>query len=431
MRGDFKALEAEAQPGVPLTYFDSGATSQKPTCVLEAVTEYYLSSANVHRGEYQLATHATELFEGARSSIARLIGATSEKQVVFTSGATDAINLVAYSWGTANIGPGDEIVATVMEHHSNIVPWQILAKRTGAVVKYARITEEGELDVDHLKSLLSPRTKLVTFAHISNVLGCITPVREVVSAAREVGARVLLDACQSVPHMRIDVKELGVDWLVASGHKMCGPTGVGFLWGSEEILNQMTPWKGGGEMINEVSLEGSTFAEVPARFEAGTPPIAQAVGLGAACEYLMRLGMDRIEAYEQELARYLWDSLSAIEGLKLYGPPPREGHGRAALVCFDDTTEDVYSHDIAVIMDEDGFAIRAGYHCAQPLHKEVLMTEFGSARASLSFYNTREEIDRFVDALRENLEMLRSGEGCVFDPNDPDACLCSTSRMRS
>jgi len=396
--------------------------------VLDAIGHYYGSAANVHRGTYVLAAQATEEYEGARSSVAKLIGATSPKEVIFTSGATEAINLVAQSWGSANLQPGDEILTTAMEHHSNLVPWQLAAQRTGAVVKYAWVTMEG-LDMEHFKSLLIPnRTKIVAIAHVSNVLGCINPILEVVAAAKKVGARVLLDACQSAPHLPINVERLGVDFLAASGHKMYGPTGIGFLWGKAEVLDAMPPWKGGGEMIKEVTLEGSTYAEVPARFEAGTPPIAQAVGLGAACEYLMKLGMERIEAYEQQLARHLWDALANIEGLTLYGPPPERG--RVALLAFNDSSEEVYPADIAMLADSDGFAIRAGQHCAQPLHR-ILGAKYGSARVSLGLYNTVEDVNRFAKSLRTNLEMLRAGEGCMFDPENPDECFCSTDRVRS
>mmetsp|Transcript_20419 Transcript_20419/g.47779 ORF Transcript_20419/g.47779 Transcript_20419/m.47779 type:complete len:533 (+) Transcript_20419:52-1650(+) len=430
VRGDFPALQAEAHRGVPLVYLDSAATSQKPRCVLDALNHYYETSANVHRGAYSMAERATEAFEAARDSVARLIGASSPLEVVFTSGATDAINLVVGSWGVANLGTGDEVVLTSMEHHSNLVPWQLAALRTGLVLKYARITQDGELDVEHLESLLTARTKLVAFTHVSNVLGCINPVRRIAEAAHRVGARVLLDACQSVPHLPMNVQELGVDWIAASGHKMCAPTGIGFLWGPQDLLRQMPPWKGGGEMIEQVTFEGSTYADIPARFEAGTPPIAQAIGLGRACEYLMSIGMDRIEAYERELSQHLWDSMASIEGLRLYGPPPALAE-RAALVAFNDTREGVYPADIALTVDSDGYAIRAGHHCAQPLHSQVLGEPFGTARVSLSFYNTHADVDGFVSSLRENLEMLRAGEGCVFDPENPEACYCSSARMRS
>ncbi|CAE7477280.1 csd [Symbiodinium natans] len=429
VRGDFPALSTEAYPGVPLIYLDSGATSQKPTCVLRALTDYYEHSANVHRGAYALAERATEAFEHARSSVATLIGAGSSQEIIFTSGATDAINLVAESWGSPNLGPGDEVLITVMEHHSNIVPWQLATQRTGATLKHVGVTEEGVLDMEEFHRLLSPRTKMVAFVHISNTLGCINPVKEIAEAAHAVGAKVLLDACQSVPHLKIDVQDLGIDFLVASSHKMYGPTGVGFLWGRPEILEAMPPWKGGGEMIKEVHMDESYYADVPARFEAGTPPIAQAVGLGVACDYLLELGMDQVEAHEQSLAKYLWESLAAIPGLRLYGPPASAGP-RAALVAFNDTEPDVYPQDLAGVLDGDGVAIRAGHHCAQPLHRALEAT-YGSARVSCAFYNTKEEIDKFVQSLTDALEIVRAGEACVFDPDDPESCNCSSGRMRS
>mmetsp|Transcript_22211 Transcript_22211/g.40874 ORF Transcript_22211/g.40874 Transcript_22211/m.40874 type:complete len:539 (-) Transcript_22211:152-1768(-) len=428
VRSEFKSLSPEAHHGMKLVYFDNGATSQKPRCVLDAMQRYYESAANVHRGLHVLAEQATEAFEMARESVARFVNAKSQDEIVFTSGATEAINLVANTWGVANLHEGDEVILTCMEHHSNIVPWQLLAQRTGARLRFAGITPDGELDVEQLESLVTSKTRLISLMHVSNVLGCVNPVARVVKTARSAGALVLLDACQSVPHMPVDVQELGVDFLVASGHKMCGPTGIGFLWGREEVLRAMPPWKGGGEMIKVVTLEASTYADIPARFEAGTPPIAEAVGLGAACDYLMRIGMERISAYEAELASHLWHSLAAIPGLKLYGPAPEKG--RAALVAFTDTEPDIYAADLALLVDEEGYAIRAGHHCAQPLHS-ILGAEFGTARASLAFYNTFEEVDGFVQAVRESLEMLRAGEGCVFDPENPDACYCSSDRMRS
>lgn len=429
VKADFPSLQMKAHGRMTLTYLDSAATSQKPKPMVDALEHYYAGAANVHRGAYELSASTTEAFEAARATVGQFIGATSPEEVIFTSGATEAINLVAASWGGKFLQTGDEIVLTVMEHHSNIVPWQLAAQKTGATIRYAQLTNDGELDLQHLKSLLTPRTKLVALTHVSNTLGCINPIHEVSTAAHQVGARVLLDACQSVPHIPINVAELGVDWIVGSGHKMCGPTGIGFLWGQLSLLREMPPWKGGGEMIKEVFLETSTFADVPARFEAGTPPIAQAIGLGAACKYLMHLDMRRIESYEKHLAEHLWNSLEAIEGLKLYGPPPRKGN-RSALVAFNDTSDDVYPADVATLLDSDGFAIRSGHHCAQPLHR-ILGATYGSARASLAFYNTIQDIDRFVDSLKENLEMLRSGEGCMFDPDDPDSCYCGSQRMRS
>lgn len=302
IRADFPLLEQQVHDGVPLVYLDSAATSQKPAVVLEAMARHQeRDNANVHRGAHALSVRSTDAYEAARDKVAAFVGAASRDEVVFTSGATEAINLVAQTWGRANLGEGDEVVLSVAEHHSNIVPWQLLAAERGVVLRYARLNATEQLDLPHLLTLLGPRTKLVAVQHVSNVLGAVAPVGEIVAAAQGVGARVLLDACQSVPHMPVDVGRLGVDFLVASGHKMCGPTGVGFLWGRGEVLEGMPPWQGGGEMIDQVSVDGSTFLPPPARFEAGTPAITQAIGLGAACDYLRTLGMEAVEEYEHEL----------------------------------------------------------------------------------------------------------------------------------
>jgi len=407
VRGDFPLLKVEVHPDVPLVYLDSAATSQKPRAVLDALDNYYLTmNSNVHRGAHTLGNRATEAYENARDKVAGFVGAPGgAREIVFTRGATEAINLVANTWGIRYLKEGDEVILSVMEHHANLVPWQMVAQRTGATLRFVQLTPTQEYDFDHFLSLLSPRTKLVALPHVSNVLGCINPVKDVVAAARTVRARVLLDACQSVPHMPVDVADLGVDWLVASGHKMCGPTGIGFLWGKYDVLESMPPWQGGGEMIDEVRLEGATYAPPPGRFEAGTPAIAQAVGLGAACDYLSSLGMARVQHYEHELAEYLWVKLSAVEGLELYGPPPRPGQPRAALVAFNDT-RGTHSLDLLAFLDLDGIALRTGHHCTQPLH--TALGQSSSARASLYIYNTFEEVDRLVDALHSSLHTLRS-----------------------
>jgi cysteine desulfurase/selenocysteine lyase len=372
----------------PLVYLDSAATSQKPKQVVDAVSHYYNKlNSNVHRGAHTLSRKATTAYEGARDKVASLINAVSRNEVIFTSGATEAINLVAYSYARTKLLPGDEIVVTEMEHHSNLVPWQMIAQETGAVVKYARIDfEKGELDVDHMLSLITDKTKIVGFQHVSNVMACINPVKDIVSAVRSKSpdSVILLDACQSVPHMEVDVQDLGVDFLVASGHKMCGPTGIGFLWGKEDILNSMPPFMGGGEMIDHVTLESSTFAKAPARFEAGTPPIAQAVGLGAAIDYLENIGFDNIEAYEHELAAYLNKRLREVEGVNVLGPPV--GKVRAAVCAFH--VDGVHPSDLSTFLDMEGVAIRAGHHCCQPLHQSRGISH--SARASLYIYNTKE-----------------------------------------
>ena len=370
-----------AGSGKPLVYLDSAATSQKPACVVEAMTRHLAeSNANVHRGAHMLSQLATEAYEGARDKVGAFVGARDRREIVFTRGATEAINLVAASWG-ARLVAGDEIVLSELEHHSNIVPWQLLAEQRGVVLRYARYdAARGGLDLEHLTSLVGPSTKLVALAHVSNTLGSAAPVGEVVRLARGVGAAVLLDACQSVPHMPVNVGELGVDFLVASGHKMCGPTGIGFLWARLETLESMPPWQGGGEMIDQVTLAGSSYAPPPGRFEAGTPAITEAVGLGAAVDYLSALGMQRVHAYEAELAQYLRARLAEVPGLTIYGPGP--GAPRAALCAFN--VDGVHPSDLATLLDLEGIAIRAGHHCTQPLH--AALGEPGSARASLYIF---------------------------------------------
>jgi len=408
LRSDFPLLEQDVS-GSPLVYLDSAATSQKPRSVLRAMTEHQeRDNANVHRGAHTLSMRSTEAYEAAREKVANFIHAASAREIVFTRGCTEAINLVAASWGAANLQAGDEVVLTVMEHHSNIVPWQLLAESRGIVLKYARLHAENEtLDMGHLESLVEPgKTKLIGVAHVSNTLGCQTDVQRVANLAKSVGAKVLVDACQSVPHMPVDVQSLGADFLVASGHKMLGPTGIGFLWAPYDVLAEMPPWQGGGEMIDEVTLAGVTFAPPPGRFEAGTPAITQAIGLGAACDYLTALGMERVEEYERELGRRLYEKLSAIDGLRIYGPPPSVEGGRAALCAFN--IDGIHASDLATFLDTEGFAVRAGHHCTQPLHAEL--DAAGSARASLYVYNTPEEVDRFCAELESTVEMFRSLE---------------------
>jgi cysteine desulfurase/selenocysteine lyase len=371
---------------VPLVYLDSAATSQKPQQVLDKLNYYYRNiNANVHRGAHTLSREATAAYEDAREKVSHFINANSREEVVFTSGATEAINLVVQSYGRENLGKGDEVVLTAVEHHANLVPWQMLAKEKGLTLKFVKIDPAtGTLDLKHFESLLTPNTKMVGFQHVSNVLASINPVDQIVEMIRSrcPDAKILLDACQSVPHMPTNVQELGVDFLVASGHKMCAPTGIGFLWGRLDLLNSMPPYQGGGEMIDEVTLEGSTFQPSPARFEAGTPAIAQAVGLGAAIDYLTEIGMDKIEAYEMEMGNYLYERLSEVPGITIFGPK----ENRVALAAF--CHESVHPSDIATFLDMDGVAVRAGHHCCQPLHKELGYSH--SARASLAFYNTKE-----------------------------------------
>jgi len=413
-RPDFELLDQSVWEGKPLVYLDSAATSQKPASVLSAMTRHLTrDNANVHRGAHALSQRSTASYEGARDKVAAFVGANDRREIIFTRGATEAINLVASTWGVAELGEGDEVVLSVMEHHSNMVPWQMLAQSRGVTLKYARLDADERLDLEHLKSLLSNRTKLVSIAHVSNTLGCVNPVGEIAALAHGVGAKLLLDACQSVPHMPVDVGALGCDFLVASGHKMCGPTGIGFLWGRYELLEQMPPWQGGGEMIDTVTLEGVTYAPPPGRFEAGTPAITQAVGLGAACDYLSGLGMAAVEAYEHELAAYLHERLSTIPGIRIYGPPPAvsaDENGstqRAALCAFN--IDGVHASDLATFLDQDGIAIRAGHHCTQPLH--TALGAAGSARASLYIYNTRDEVDTLIAAIAETVKMFQMLEG--------------------
>ncbi len=403
VRQDFPILHQEVH-GKPLIYFDNAATSQKPKVVLEALNHYYeYDNANVHRGAHSLSARATEAYEATRDKVAGFINAASRNEIVFTRNATEAINLVAYSWGLNNLKPGDEIITSVMEHHSNFVPWQIIAQKTGAVIKHVGLTATEEFDWQEYENLLSERTKLVAVVHISNTLGCINPVEKIVNLAHKNGAKVLIDACQSIPHLPINVQELNCDWLVASGHKMCAPTGIGFLYGKLDLLKEMPPFFGGGEMISEVYLDHFTTAELPHKFEAGTPAIAETIALGAAVDYLTNLGMENINGYEEELTAYLFSKLEQISNLRIYGPKPtQDGKARAALAAFN--VEGLHANDLATLIDHEGVAIRSGHHCTQPLHR--ILNVSGSARASLYFYNTFAEIDSFVIALQETIDFF-------------------------
>jgi cysteine desulfurase/selenocysteine lyase len=408
VRADFPIL-TQTVNGHPLVYFDNAATSQKPQAVLDAIQHYYTrDNANVHRGVHALSARATDAYEGARDKVAAFVGAVSRDEIVFTRNASEAINLVAYSWGMSQLQRGDEIILSVMEHHSNLVPWQFVAQRTGAVLKFVELTDTQEFDLDQFRSLLSDNTKLVAVNHVSNTLGCINPVQEIVTLAHQYGAKVLIDACQSTPHLPLDVKTLDCDWLVASGHKMCGPTGAGFLYGKLEVLKAMPPFLGGGEMIADVFLDRATYAELPHKFEAGTPAISEAIALGAAVDYLNTVGMDAIAAYEHDLTAYLYQQLNPIPQITLYGPQPQaDGSGRAALATF--TVEGVHAQDLSTLLDQSGIAIRSGHHCTQPLHR--ILGVSSTARASLYFYNTREEIDVFIAALKDTIDFFAS----VFD----------------
>lgn len=399
-RPDFPILNQKINDK-PLIYFDNAATSQKPTAVISALRNYYeYNNANVHRGAHTLSGRATDAYEGARDKVAQFINANSRNEIVYTRNASEAINIVAYSWGLNELKAGDEIILTVMEHHSNIVPWQIIAQKTGTVIKFVNLTPTEEFDFAHYQSLLSEKTKLVSVVHVSNTLGCINPVREIIKLAHKQEAKVLIDACQSLPHLPLNVQEMDCDWLVGSGHKMCATTGIGFLYGKEDLLNKMSPFLGGGEMISEVYLDHFTCGELPHKFEAGTPAIGEAIALGAAIDYLTNLGMDKIHAYEEELTAYLFKQLKEIPNLRVYGnQPTSEGKGRAALASFN--VEGIHATDLATILDQDGIAIRSGHHCTQPLHRYLNIS--GSARASLYFYNTFAEIDAFIVALKETI----------------------------
>ncbi|MBD2409649.1 cysteine desulfurase [Nostoc calcicola FACHB-389] len=403
VRADFPILHQQVNEKT-LVYLDNAATSQKPLLVLNTLRDYYEQyNANVHRGAHTLSAKATDAYEGARDKIAKFINAASRQEIVYTRNASEAINLVAYSWGMNNLQPGDEIILSVMEHHSNIVPWQLVAQKTGAVLKFVELTPEETFDLEQFKKLISEKTKLVSVVHISNALGCINPVAEIGAIAHSYGAKFLVDACQSVPHFPINVQQIDCDWLVASGHKMCAPTGIGFLYGKLELLESMPPFFGGGEMIAEVYLDHSTYAELPHKFEAGTPAIGEAIALGAAVDYLSNIGMDKIHAYEAELTAYLFQQLEQIPQIRIYGPKPNaQGEGRAALATF--TAEGVHANDLSTLLDQEGVAIRSGHHCTQPLHRYLGLS--GTARASLSFYNTREEINVFIKALKETLDFF-------------------------
>ena len=394
IRSDFPILSQTAH-GKPLVYLDSTATSQKPRQVIEALARYYeQDNANVHRGVHTLAERATAEYEQARLKIARFINAASSKEIVFVRNTTEAINLVANAWGRAHLRPGDEVLITQMEHHSNIVPWQLVTQATGATLRYVPITDAGELDYDALDELLTERTRVFAFTAMSNVLGAINPVAELVARAHAVGAIAVVDGAQSVPHLITDVQATDADFLAFSGHKMLGPTGIGALYGKRALLDAMPPFMGGGEMIREVFMERSTWHDVPFKFEAGTPAIGEAIAFGAAVDYLNALGMDWVHAHEQAITRYAWERLSAIEGLRIIGPEPER---RGGLISF--TLADVHPHDVAAVLDMHGVAVRAGHHCAQPIHDRYGIP--ATARASFYVYNTMEEVDVLADALEQ------------------------------
>ncbi len=393
IRADFPILERRTASGARVTYLDSTATSQKPLAVIEAMNDFYRrSNANIHRGVHTLAEESTALYEQAREKVAKFINAESARQIVYTRNATESINLVAYTWARANLKAGDLIVLTEMEHHSNLVPWHMLAAERGVELDFIPVTADGLLDLDAYRSLLTRDPKLVAFTQMSNVLGTVNPAAEIVRLAREVGAATLVDAAQSAPHLAIDAQALGADFIAFSAHKMCGPTGIGALYGRAELLESMPPFLGGGDMIKEVKLRSFRPNSIPHKFEAGTPAIAEAVGFGAAVDYLTAIGMDKISAHEHEIIEYALERLEEIPGVKVFGPSADK---KGAVASF--TLDGVHPHDVAQILDRDGIAVRAGHHCAQPLHEKFGIP--ATSRASFYLYNTRDEVDLLVNGI--------------------------------
>ena len=398
IRADFPILK-QLIHGKPLVYLDNAATSQKPQAVIDSLVQYYTTTnANVHRGVHTLSQQATEDYEGARAKVRQFIGAAEDREIIFVRGTTEGINLVAQTYGRQNIGPGDEIIVSNMEHHSNIVPWQMLCEEKGARLLVVPINDDGELLLDEYEKLLGPRTKLVSMAHLSNALGTILPVEQIIAMAHSHGVPVLLDGAQSVPHLPINVHELGCDFLVFSGHKLYGPTGIGVLYGKAELLEAMPPFQGGGEMIKSVTFEKTIYNDLPNKFEAGTPNIAGAIALGAAIDYVTELGIDRIQAYEHELLEYGTQALSDISSLRIIGTAAE----KAGVLSF--VMDGVHPHDIGTILDTEGVAIRTGHHCTQPLMERFQIP--ATARASLAFYNTREDIDALVKAIDRVIEVF-------------------------
>ena len=402
VRADFPVLERTGRDGRPIAYLDSAATSQKPAAVIDAVSSYYRrSNANIHRGVYGLAEEATELYEGARQRVAEFCG-FDPGGTIFTSNATAAINLVALSWGREHVSAGDEVLITQIEHHSNIVPWQLLCEDRGARLRYLSVSEEGTLSLDELDSVLAEgRVKMVAVAHISNVLGTLNPIAEIVARARAAGATTLVDGSQAVPQLPVSVADIDADFYVWTGHKALGPTGIGVLHGRHELLASMRPAIGGGGMIAHVGLDRSTWAEPPARFEAGTPPIAEAVGLAAALDYLAAIGMDRVRAHERELTAHALERLPAVPGITIYGPGDPERRG--GVISF--AIEGLHPHDVAELCDREGVCVRAGHHCAQPLMRRLGVG--ATARASFHVYNSHEDVDRLVEALVKARSVFR------------------------
>lgn len=398
LRAQFPILGRTVK-GKPLVYFDNAATSQKPQCVIDALSHYYTHyNANIHRGIHTLAEEATLAYEAARLAVQHFIGAASAEEIIFTRGTTEAINLVAYTWGRQNVAAGDEILLSGMEHHSNIVPWQILCEEKNAVLKVIPVLDNGELDMDAFKQLLSPKTKMLAVVHVSNSLGTVNPVHELIAAAHEVGAKVLIDGAQSAVHLDINVQDLDCDFFAFSGHKVYGPTGVGALYGKKELLEKMPVFQGGGEMIKEVTFEKTTYNDLPYKYEAGTPNIADTIALKTALDFIKETGKDRIRKHEEELLTYATEQLSAIPGLRIIG----EAGNKVSLVSF--VIEGVHPQDIGVLLDNMGIAVRTGHHCTQPLMKRFGIP--GTIRASFALYNQKEEIDVLVAALHKAIKML-------------------------
>jgi len=400
IRADFPILNRETRPGVPVIYLDSTATAQKPAAVIEAMDAFYRqSNANIHRGIHTLAEEATALYEDARGKIAKFINAPSAKQVIYTRNATESINLVAYTWARANLQSDDLVILTEMEHHSNLVPWHMLKTERGIRLEFIPVTEDGLLDLDAYRALLDQDPKLVSFTHMSNVLGTINPAEEIIRLAHEAGAVTLVDGAQSVPHFPVDVQALDVDFLAFSAHKMVGPTGIGVLYGKTKLLEDMPPFLGGGDMIKTVHLREFVSNSLPHKFEAGTPAIAEAVGFGAAIDYLTTVGMEAIAAHEHEITEYALERLEEVPGLKVFGPSAQHKGGVAAF-----TFDGVHPHDVAQILDRDGVAVRAGHHCAQPLHEKFGI--IATSRASFYLYNTKGEVDKLVEGIYKVKEIF-------------------------
>jgi cysteine desulfurase/selenocysteine lyase len=398
IRRQFPILDQEVN-GKPLVYLDSSATSQKPIQVIETIEKYYKEiNSNVHRGVHTLGTRATDAYEGAREKVRKFINAKSTQEVIFTRGTTTALNTVAASYAAANLTAGDEIVITYMEHHSNIIPWQQVAKRTGAQLKYIPLQEDGTISLEDVRTTITPNTRVVSVMQVSNVLGVINPIKEIAKIAHENGAIMVVDGAQSAPHMKIDVQDLDCDFLAFSGHKMCAPTGIGVLYGKKQLLEKMEPIEFGGEMIDFVELYESTWKELPWKFEGGTPIIAGAIGLGAAIDFLNEVGLENIAEHEHKLAAYALDKMSSVPGMTIYGP--KDAAKRAGLVTFN--IDDVHPHDVATVLDAEGIAVRAGHHCAQPLMRWLKAS--ATARASFYLYNTEEDIDKLVEGLVKTKE---------------------------